>query len=36
MEDVLGKGARRTVVAAAEETPKVETPVEAPVEAPSA
>ena len=29
MEDVLGKGARRTVVAAVEET-KVETPVETP------
>ncbi len=43
MEDVLGKGARRTVVAAEEpkvatpvETPVVETPVEAPVETPSA
>ena len=41
MEDVLGKGARRTVVAAAVEEPKVATPVETPavetpVETPSA
>jgi len=39
MEDVLGKGARRTVVAAEEpkvETPVVETPVETAVETPSA